>query len=89
MGEIQEPETHRIPLAKDAAMGKGPELHLFGTDYASVDGTAVRDYVHVSDLASAHVLAVRYLEQGGNAVFLGPPGIWHTSRSELRRRSCS
>ena len=67
LGENHEPETHLIPLAMDAALGKGPELHLFGTDYASVDGTAVRDYVHVSDLASAHVLAVRYLEQGGES----------------------
>lgn len=67
LGENHEPETHLIPLAIRAAMGKGPELHLFGTDYPSVDGTAVRDYVHVSDLAAAHVLAVRYLEQGGES----------------------
>lgn len=67
LGEDHEPETHLIPLAIRAALGKGPELHLFGTDYPSVDGTAVRDYVHVSDLAAAHVLAVRYLEQGGES----------------------
>ena len=67
LGENHEPETHLIPLAIRAALGKGPELHLFGTDYPSVDGTAVRDYVHVSDLAAAHVLAVRYLEQGGES----------------------
>lgn len=67
LGENHEPETHLIPLAIRAAMGKGPELHLFGTDYPSVDGTAVRDYVHVSDLAAAHVLAVRYLQQGGES----------------------
>ncbi|MBL8218999.1 MAG: UDP-glucose 4-epimerase GalE [Bryobacterales bacterium] len=67
LGENHEPETHLIPLAIRAAMGKAPELHLFGTDYPSVDGTAVRDYVHVSDLAAAHVLAVRYLEQGGES----------------------
>lgn len=67
LGENHEPETHLIPLAIRAALGKGPELHLFGTDYPSVDGTAVRDYVHVSDLAAAHVLAMRYLEQGGES----------------------
>ena len=67
LGENHEPETHLIPLAIRAALGKGPELQLFGTDYPSVDGTAVRDYVHVSDLAAAHVLAMRYLEQGGES----------------------
>jgi len=84
LGENHEPETHLIPLAIRAALGKGPELHLFGTDYPSVDGTAVRDYVHVSDLAAAHVLAVRYLEQrgGGTVCNLGT-GIGITVRQVI------
>ncbi len=69
IGEWHEPETHAIPLAIRAAMGEGG-FKLFGDDYATRDGTAVRDYVHVLDLADAHVLALRrLLEGGGSDVF--------------------
>ena len=65
IGEDHDPETHLIPLALDAAAGKGPELTVFGTDYPTSDGTCIRDYIHVGDLADAHVRALDYLAGGG------------------------
>ena len=65
IGEIHEPETHLIPLTLSAAMDELGSLTVFGTDYPTTDGTCVRDYVHVSDLAVAHVLALKYLNEGG------------------------
>ncbi len=65
IGEWHEPETHAIPLAIAAAMGKRKGFSLFGTDYDTRDGTAVRDYIHVLDLADAHVLALKQLLDGG------------------------
>ena len=67
MGELSErhsPETHLIPLALMAAAGKRPALDVFGTDYPTPDGTCIRDYIHVCDLAAAHVSALRYLLAG-------------------------
>lgn len=61
IGERHEPETHAIPLAIEAALGAGAEFTVFGTDFDTPDGTAVRDYIHVSDLASAHVAAGDFL----------------------------
>jgi UDP-glucose-4-epimerase GalE len=66
-GESHIPETHLIPLAIQTAMGLRPNLTVFGTDFATRDGTAIRDYVHVSDLAAAHVAALRFLEDGGDS----------------------
>jgi UDP-glucose-4-epimerase GalE len=66
-GELSEnhcPETHLIPLAISAAMGTAPCLDIYGTDYDTTDGTAVRDYLHVTDLADAHLAALRYLDSG-------------------------
>lgn len=65
IGEKHEPETHAIPLAIEAAMGKRAGFKLFGEDYDTRDGTAVRDYIHVLDLADAHVLALKHLLDGG------------------------
>jgi UDP-arabinose 4-epimerase len=62
LGERHEPETHLIPLAILAAMGRGEALKVFGSDYETKDGSCIRDYTHVSDLADAHVLAVDYLK---------------------------
>jgi UDP-glucose-4-epimerase GalE len=64
IGELHDPETHLIPLAMRAAAGTGPELQIFGSDYPTPDGTCVRDYIHVNDLANAHVKALEYLNAG-------------------------
>ncbi|MDM7933559.1 UDP-glucose 4-epimerase GalE [Tabrizicola sp.] len=70
IGEQHRPETHLIPLMLDAVAGKRPALTVFGTDYPTPDGTCLRDYVHVADLAGAHVLGLRRLLDGrGNGVF--------------------
>ena len=65
IGEEHDPETHLIPLILDAALGKRAAIDVFGTDYPTPDGTAVRDYIHVQDLAEAHVKALGYLFDGG------------------------
>lgn len=67
IGENHHPETHLIPLVLDAARGKREYITVFGTDYDTPDGTCVRDYIHVNDLASAHVLAMDYLRNGGQS----------------------
>ncbi len=67
IGEHHSPETHLIPLILDAVMGPRQEVTVFGSDYPTPDGTCVRDYVHVTDLAAAHVLAVRSLLDGGSS----------------------
>ena len=64
-GEEHDPETHLIPLVLAAAAGKLEHVQVFGTDYPTKDGTAIRDYIHVTDLADAHVKAIGYLERGG------------------------
>jgi UDP-arabinose 4-epimerase len=70
IGELHDPETHLIPLALKAAAGTGPELQVFGSDYPTPDGTCVRDYIHVNDLASAHVKALDHLAAGKASVAL-------------------
>lgn len=71
-GEDHRPETHLVPLVLQAALGRRPEVRVFGADYPTPDGTAVRDYVHVEDLARAHVLALEALAPGvGGAYNLG------------------
>lgn len=62
IGESHDPETHIIPLVLDAASGLRPDVKVFGTDYDTPDGSCVRDYIHVTDLASAHLQALKYLE---------------------------
>jgi UDP-arabinose 4-epimerase len=73
IGESHDPESHLIPLAMQAVTGEGPPLTLFGDDYSTPDGTCIRDYIHVSDLADAHVRALERLEQrdGADAFNLG------------------
>ena len=64
-GELHEPESHLVPNVLKAAAGDMPQVSVFGTDYPTPDGTAFRDYVHVADLAEAHVLAIEHLRRGG------------------------
>ena len=68
IGEDHHPETHLIPLVLEAALGRRAQIDIFGTDYPTPDGTAIRDYIHVEDLASAHVRAIGYLAGGGDSV---------------------
>jgi UDP-glucose-4-epimerase GalE len=68
IGEAHNPETHIIPLAIQAALGKREGICVFGSDYPTRDGSAVRDYTHVTDLAAAHTLAMKYLFEGGATV---------------------
>jgi UDP-arabinose 4-epimerase len=65
IGELHNPETHLIPAALQAATGGRKELQIFGDNYDTPDGTCIRDYIHVEDLADAHVLALEYLAGGG------------------------
>jgi UDP-arabinose 4-epimerase len=67
LGERHDPETHAIPLAIGAALGTAPPFSIMGTDYPTSDGTAVRDFVHVSDLADAHLRAMNHLSEGGSS----------------------
>lgn len=70
VGEFHQPETHLVPLMLDAIDGKREALTIFGTDYDTPDGTCIRDYVHVCDLVDAHVLGLKWLEEGkGSRVF--------------------
>ena len=68
IGEDHEPEAHLIPLVLDTALGRKASMQIYGTDYPTPDGTAIRDYVHVVDLARAHVLALEYLLKGGDTI---------------------
>jgi UDP-glucose 4-epimerase len=61
-GEAHEPESHLIPLVLDVALGRRKSIRIFGEDYPTADGTCIRDYIHVSDLAEAHLLALYALE---------------------------
>ncbi len=70
VGEFHQPETHLVPLMLDAIAGKRDALTIYGTDYDTPDGTCIRDYVHVMDLVQAHVLGLKWLEEGkGSRVF--------------------
>jgi UDP-glucose 4-epimerase len=69
IGEMHDPETHLIPLVLDAASSKREDIKIFGTDYDTPDGTCIRDYIHVTDLADAHILALEYLQKGGKSDF--------------------
>jgi UDP-arabinose 4-epimerase len=84
IGEDHDPESHLIPLAIEAALGRGPALKIFGTDYPTPDGTAIRDYIHVTDLAAAHVAALDHLRRGGTSTALNlGTGTGHSVRDVI------
>jgi UDP-glucose 4-epimerase len=68
-GEAHEPETHLIPLVLEVALGRRQRIRIYGDDYPTVDGTCVRDYIHIEDLAEAHLLALEALEGGGQRIY--------------------
>jgi UDP-glucose 4-epimerase len=68
LGEDHQPESHLIPLTIQAAMGKRPDIKIYGTDYPTPDGTCVRDYIHIDDLCRAHLLALNMLDQHSEIV---------------------
>jgi UDP-glucose-4-epimerase GalE len=84
IGEDHDPETHLIPLVIQTALGSRPFVEVYGTDYTTPDGTAVRDYVHVMDLAEAHLRGLNYLANGGKntALNLGT-GTGHSVREVI------
>lgn len=83
IGESHNPETHIIPLVLDAASGKREDIKVFGTDYETPDGSCVRDYIHVYDLATAHLLALHHLEQGKESDFFNLGNALGTSVLEV------
>jgi UDP-glucose-4-epimerase GalE len=85
IGEMHEPETHLVPLVLQAALGRRSHVDIYGTDYATADGTAVRDYIHVQDLAEAHLRALEHLDVGGDSVALNlGTGHGHSVREVVR-----
>jgi len=86
IGESHDPETHLIPLVLQAALGRRSEIQIFGTDYPTSDGTCIRDYIHVCDLAEAHVSALSYLLSGGQSISLNlGTGNGHSVREVFER----
>jgi len=83
VGEIHAPETHLIPSAFEAIHGERPALEIYGDDYPTPDGTCVRDYIHVSDLAEAHVLGLEYLSGGTSAALNLGTGRGHSVKEVL------
>ena len=85
IGELHEPETHLVPLVLQTALGRRSHLDVYGTDYPTHDGTAIRDYIHVQDLAEAHVRALEHLGAGGNSMALNlGTGCGHSVREVVR-----
>ncbi|MEJ7623190.1 MAG: UDP-glucose 4-epimerase GalE [Pyrinomonadaceae bacterium] len=82
-GERHDPETHLIPLVLQAALGKIPHVDIFGDDYPTRDGTCVRDYIHVSDLARAHILALDILDTRSETYNLGCGGAGYSVREVI------
>jgi len=84
IGEDHTPETHLIPLVIQAATGQRPYIEIFGTDYPTPDGTCIRDYVHVDDLAEAHLLTLEHLQPGRGLAYNLGTGRGHSVREVIR-----
>ena len=84
IGEDHDPETHLIPLVLQVALGQRPHIEVFGTDYPTPDGTCVRDFIHVDDLAEAHLLALERLEPGAQLRYNLGTGRGHSVREVIR-----
>src|SRR5262245_3540366 len=84
IGEDHDPETHLIPLVLQVALGRKPHIEVFGTDYPTPDGTCIRDYIHVEDLAEAHLLALERLERGRGLCFNLGIGRGYSVREVIR-----
>ena len=85
IGERHEPETHLVPLVLAAALAERPQVEIYGTDYPTPDGTAIRDYIHVQDLAEAHLRALEHLGAGGQSAALNlGTGCGHSVREVIR-----
>ncbi|MGO4616571.1 UDP-glucose 4-epimerase GalE [Nocardia sp. 2YAB30] len=83
IGERHDPETHLIPLALDAAIGRADKFSLFGDDYPTADGTCVRDYIHITDLARAHLLALDVIHRGEHRIYNLGNGIGFSNRQVI------
>jgi len=84
LGEAHDPESHLVPRVIHAALGRNPYVEVYGTDYPTPDGTALRDYIHIVDLAEAHVKALEYLARGGESTALNlGTGKGHTVREVI------
>jgi UDP-glucose-4-epimerase GalE len=84
IGELHEPETHLVPLVLQAALGQRAHIDVYGTDYPTADGTAIRDYIHVEDLAQAHLRALEHLSAGRqSAAFNLGTGRGHSVREVI------
>jgi UDP-arabinose 4-epimerase len=85
IGEQHQPETHLIPLVLEAALGRRPQIDIYGSDYPTPDGTAIRDYIHVQDLGEAHLRALEFLEASGQSMALNlGTGHGHSVREVVR-----
>jgi UDP-arabinose 4-epimerase len=85
IGELHEPETHLVPLVLQTALGQRSHIEVYGTDYPTPDGTAIRDYIHVQDLAEAHLCALEHLGAGGESAALNlGTGRGHSVREVIR-----
>ena len=88
IGEAHDPETHLLPLILQVPSGRRETISIFGDNYPTPDGTCIRDYIHVCDLAQAHILALDYLLAGGdNNVFNLGNGVGSRSKRSLRKRA--